>query len=272
MLRRPRIEVGWASLCGSNHDRNQDAVSVAAPLFAVADGVGGGRAGELASGGMLAWCRAVPHSVWQDPTALAALLPQADEALAATLRPLNLGGPSATTFVAVWLRRSGYGHVTHVGDTRLLLGRASSDESRTWQQVTQDDTYALVGETPPLGSSANDPARMVGVGAMGQPEVQALRLRENDMLLLCSDGLHRFVDVTTVDQTLVQAEQMGLRLNSAAQILVEAARAGGSTDDASIVLVRLNPWRGARLGFWFAAAGTIGLAAVLRMMLVGLSF
>lgn len=261
---RPRIEVGWASRCGTYHAHNQDAVFAVAPLFAVADGVGGGRAGELASSEMLAWCQALPPTLWRDANALTVHLPQADEALAARLRTLEPSGMSATTFVAAWLRPGGRCHVTHVGDARLLLGKRTGSALQ-WRQVTQDDTYAYLGESPPDGGKPDDPARMVGVGCIGNPSVQVLALREGDQLILCSDGLHRFVDVPAIARRLAQSEQAGESLYVTAERLVADAQASASHDDISVVLVRLNPWAGARLPFWCAAASTIALAAVIAI-------
>lgn len=261
---RPRIEVGWASRCGTYHGHNQDAVLAVAPLFAVADGVGGGQAGELASSEMLAWCQALPPTLWRDARALTAHLPQADEALAARLRTLEPSGMSATTFVAAWLRPGGRCHVTHVGDARLLLGRLTGGALQ-WRQVTQDDTYAHLGESPPDDGKPDDPARMVGVGCIGNPPVQVLTLREGDQLILCSDGLHRFLDLPAIARRLALSEQAGEGLSVTAERLVADALAAASYDDISVVLVRLNPWAGARLQFWFAAASAIALAAVIAI-------
>lgn len=169
----------------------------AAPLFAVADGVGGGSAGELASSEMLAWCRLIEPAEWRSPDALAAKLRESDAALAAALERLSPGGRSATTFAGAWLRRSGRGVVAHVGDSRVLQLRPHHDAWRL-TRLTLDQTYAALGEPAPEGGRPDDPARMVGVGAIGEPPVARLRLRETNWLLLCSDGLHRFVPEPTL--------------------------------------------------------------------------
>jgi serine/threonine protein phosphatase PrpC len=253
LARRPRIESGWASVCGVGHERNQDAVLAAAPLFAVADGVGGGSAGELASSQMLAWCRAIAPADWRRPEALAAALRASDAALANALARLNPGGRSATTFAGAWLRRSGRGLVAHVGDSRVLHLRPRPG---AWQltRLTDDQTYAQLGEPPPDGSRPDDPARMVGVGAIGEPPVAPLRLRENDWLLLCSDGLHRYVPEAALAAACQRAADAPL--HAVAQQLAQAAAQAGSRDDISVLLVRLNPRGGARTPFWLALAVT----------------
>ncbi|MDP9932876.1 PP2C family protein-serine/threonine phosphatase [Variovorax paradoxus] len=261
LARRPRIESGWASLCGTGHERNQDAVLAAMPLFAVADGVGGGSAGELASSQMLAWCRTIQPADWHRPEALAAKLGEADTALASALERLSPGGRSATTFVGVWLRRSGRGLVAHVGDSRVLQLRPRSG---AWEatRLTADQTYANLGEVPPVGSRPDDPARMVGVGAIGEPSVTRLHLRENDWLLLCSDGFHRFMSEPTL-AALCKSEA-SVPLHGLAQLLAQAAARAGSRDDISVLLVRRNPSGGARVSFWLAlAASAIAALALL---------
>lgn len=258
LVRRPRLEFGWASLRGAGHSRNQDAVLAAPPLFAVADGVGGGDAGELASSALLAWCRSIGPREWRDADRLAGRLRGADQALRGALEELSPGGTSATTLAATWLGTNGRGHLTHVGDTRILQIRPHRG---AWQltPLTRDHTYAHLNETPPPGGRPDDPARMVGVGAMGEPEVSKLRLRENDWLVLCSDGFHRFVPEATL---LAQCQgARGHDLSPLAQQLARLALERGSTDDISVLLVRRNPVAGARAGFWLAGALAIAMAA-----------
>ncbi|HLL10329.1 MAG TPA: PP2C family protein-serine/threonine phosphatase [Rubrivivax sp.] len=253
LARRPRIESGWASLCGAGHARNQDAVIAAPPLFAVADGVGGGSAGELASSELLAWCRDIPPKVWRRPQALSARLRHADAALAQTLQTLHPGGRSATTFAGAWLGQDGRGCIAHVGDSRIL--RLQPQPTGEWHctALTVDHTYANLGEQPPAGGDPDDPARMVGVGAAGEPAVASLRLRENEWLLLCSDGLHRFVPMPLLAR-LCQRGAGSSSLQALAQELARCALARGSHDDISVLLVRRNPLGGARKPFWLAAA------------------
>lgn len=257
---RPRLESGWASVCGAGHERNQDAVLAAAPLFAVADGVGGGSAGELASSEMLAWCRLIEPAEWRSPDALAAKLRESDAALAAALERLSPGGRSATTFAGAWLRRSGRGVVAHVGDSRVLHLRPRHDAWRL-TRLTLDQTYATLCEPAPEGGRPDDPARMVGVGAIGEPPVAHLRLRENNWLLLCSDGLHRFVPEPTLAALCQRAAAAPLQ--EVAQQLAQAAVQAGSRDDISVLLVRLNPLGGARIAFWLALAASLMAVLVL---------
>lgn len=261
LLRQPRLESGWASLCGSSHGRNQDAVMAAPPFFAVADGVGGGKAGELASSQMLAWCRGIEPAVWRAPQRLAQRLREADAVLAGQLQALNPGGPSATTFAGAWLRPDGSGHIAHVGDVRILHWRTTPDGVAV-RPLTEDQTYAALGETPPPGGSPGDPARMVGVGAVGQPPVQAVALREGEGLMLCSDGFHRFMPTPGM---LALLAEPGLSLTRLAAALAHAAQQAGSRDDVSVLLLRRNPRWSARSAWWWALVAALALAGLVAL-------
>ena len=262
LLKRPRIESGWASMCGTSHSRNQDAVFAMAPFFAVADGVGGGSAGELASSQMLAWCRTIPRSAWKHSESLAEWLRQADDAIAESLQAVNPHGVSATTFAGVWLSASGRGNIAHVGDARVLLLRPTQNHWKV-EQLTRDQTYAEMGEAPPAGGSPGDPARMVGVGAIGEPPVAKIHLFEAECLLLCSDGFHRFVLPERIAAFYHQSDGTYQSLSQLATQLALAAQASGSHDDVSVLLVRRNPRFGARQRCWVALLATMlfGLAA-----------
>jgi PPM family protein phosphatase len=249
LLQLPRLESAWISVCGTSHPHNQDAVFAAFPFFAVADGVGGGSAGELASSQMLAWCRTIPIQTWQNAESLSVWLQQADDALAQSLQALNSKGDSATTFAGAWLSKNGYGHIAHVGDARILLLQPSKG---IWaiEQLTRDQTYAEMGELPPQGGSSADPARMVGVGAIGQPPVAKIQLKEQEVLLLCSDGLHRFVSEKTITACFKQGTLHHQPLSKIASKLASLAQQAGSYDDISVLLVRCNPSLGARIIYW----------------------
>lgn len=249
------LESAWVSLRGTGHDRNQDAVLVSPPAFAVADGVGGGSAGELASSKMLEYCRRIPEQTWRSPALLSRCLARADGVLRDSLRE-HTPDPSATTFAGVWVDHRGRGVMAHVGDARIIGITPGTRYCRV-QSLTLDQTYGNLGETPPPGGRADDPARMLGVGEAGVPPVERLKLREGDLLLLCTDGLHRFVDAAQMADLIQQARRQRDSLSSLASALALAARQAGSRDDISVLLLRCNPWLGARRPFWVVFFGVL---------------
>lgn len=246
----------WAVLSrrGARGGANEDAVLARPPhFFGVADGVGGGSHGEVASQVALRHCAAARDL---RPQALLRQVQGADAAVAAALAPLS-DSPGAATLVALWLRgRSA--RLLHVGDARALLFRR--DWKGSWRLAwrTQDQTYAAMGQTPPEGGEPDDPCRMVGTGAVGEPGLRQFRLRDDDVVLLCSDGLHRHVSDGALTETVSAGLRMGLGLDNVVRELVSQAARNGSTDDITVLLLRCAA-PGARV--WLLGALLTGLAA-----------
>ena len=125
------------------------------------------------------------------------------------------------------------------------------------QALTVDDTYRHLGETPPSGGSYDDPARMVGNGAVSEPNVERVALRRGEMLVICSDGVHKHV----------QPDELSRVLHGSAPLvrccgrLLALARARGSNDDATVLVVRREP-RQPRLAWLIAGCALLAALAV----------
>jgi protein phosphatase len=133
---------------------------------------------------------------------------------------------------------AGMGHllsrwlIAWVGDCRVYRVGVADDQPA--ELLTRDDTYGHLGETPPPGGSPDDPARMVGNGAITVPNVGSVDLRDGDMLVLCSDGLHKHVE----PQEIAEQLRAALPLARCCTRLLDLARIRGSTDDATVLVVR----------------------------------
>jgi protein phosphatase len=245
----------YASETGADHAHNEDCCShvpsAELPAFCgVADGVGGGAHGEIASSTLLAHCARAPREVYRDLAKLADWVSRADaEVRAAIARRTER--PGAATLSAAWFPARGEAHVVNVGDCRVYQLKPRRLHCAI-ERITQDQTYAALGQRPPIHGSADDPARMVGAGAVGTPVVVRVRVRERELLLLCSDGVHKFV----VDKEIADIVGRGLMerqpLKAICAALVVAAKRNGSHDDASALLVQRRPRFGARL-LWAGA-------------------
>ncbi|HEX5613025.1 MAG TPA: SUMF1/EgtB/PvdO family nonheme iron enzyme, partial [Burkholderiales bacterium] len=123
--------------------------------------------------------------------------------------------------------------------------------------LTVDQTYANLAQTPPPAGRPDDPARMVGAGAVGEPPVLKAPIGEREMLLLCSDGLHKFVPDEQIADVVSSGFSEGRSLEAICGALVRTAKTNGSRDDASALLVLRRPWLAAR---WFYAAIAIAVA------------
>jgi serine/threonine protein phosphatase PrpC len=86
------------------------------------------------------------------------------------------------TFASRWL-------VAWVGDCRVY--RHAGHVGAALELLTRDDTFGELAETPPAGGSLDDPARMVGNGAVAHPGVANHALARGAFLVLCSDGVHK---------------------------------------------------------------------------------
>ena len=236
--RAARLEVAAASSCGLHRVANEDAhtpLGVAGPPFVVADGVGGGALAGLVSRWLVAELQVRLACAPEAPLAAASIeraMLEADAALARRIAEYTDAPGAATVALAAPLdARAARWIVAWVGDCRAYRWQPAL---RTLASLTEDDTFRRWQETPPAGSSPDDPARMVGNGATAGANVALQALDDGDLLVLCSDGVHRHVDAEGWSRVLAPEGDLRARC----QALVRAARANGSTDDATVLLVR----------------------------------
>jgi serine/threonine protein phosphatase PrpC len=234
-----RIGCAVASSCGSLHSVNEDAHSaldVGGPLFVVADGVGGGAMATFASRQLVSLLHTHLDGQRLGPDEVRAAMLAADRVIAARIAESTRQPGAATValcapinaFASRWL-------VAWVGDCRVYECRAGAE--LPVHALTRDDTFAHLGETPTPGGSPDDPARMVGNGAVARANVLFADLAPGDGLLLCSDGVHKFVAPSEWAQWLKRPASLLQHCHE----LVGLARANGSTDDATALLVRREP-------------------------------
>lgn len=223
---------------------NEDSHLVMTPqgLFAVADGMGGHAAGEVASRIAIDAVREVfdeeslsPESV---PELLRRAVERSNDRIAERIRsqPEYLG--MGTTLV-ILLANSQQFWIAHVGDSRAYLIR--NDEII---QLTTD--HSFVNELVRLGmlsreEAARDPRRNVVTRALGSgsrvsPDIAQGSMQPGDVVLLCSDGLNTMLDD---DEILAIVRQNGQDLPAACHQLVEAANHAGGEDNVTVVLAGL---------------------------------
>lgn len=239
-----RIACAAASSCGSVHAANEDAHSELAhggPLFVVADGVGGGAMASLASRRLVSQLHAAlsGHRIGEDE--VCAAMQAADRAIAERIAKMTQQPGAATValcapvnaFASRWL-------IAWVGDCRVY--HCSAGDGGAVRALTRDDTFEHLGETAPPGGSPDDPARMVGNGAVARANVTFADIEHGDRLLVCSDGIHKFIAPGEWQQVLARPGTLLQHCDK----LVAQARANGSNDDATVLLVRREPLSGYR--------------------------
>jgi protein phosphatase len=214
---------------------NEDSAYAGTRLVAVADGVGGAAAGEVASAAVIDALRPLDavdpgydligrlHQAINDGNHAIAAQAAADPALA------GMG----TTLTAVLLGDRRFGLV-NVGDSRTYLVR--DGEVR---QITRDDSFVqlLIDEGHITEEEAeHHPQRSVVLQALtGQEIVEpALSVHEaqpDDRFLLCSDGLSDLVPFELIERTLRSEER-----ESCADCLVGLALAAGGRDNITVIV------------------------------------
>jgi serine/threonine protein phosphatase PrpC len=224
---------------GRKRRHNEDAYVSEPPLFAVADGMGGAQAGELASSLAAA---ALKDS--QEPGAggeerVDELIQQANRRVYdRQSRDAAASGMGTTMTVA--LVEDGRVAIGHVGDSRAYLIRG-----RSLKQLTED--HSLVAELVRSGKlspeeAESHPQRSVITRALGtDPDVDvdtfSVETRPGDLFLLCSDGLTSMVDDETI---LAEVARNRDDLKGAAKALVRAANKSGGEDNITVVFFEID--------------------------------
>jgi len=225
---------------GRHRKLNEDRWFVRAPLFGVADGMGGAPAGEVASQIAIEVLeQGLPDGPAPAEERLAALVVEANTRIydCASVDADRAG--MGTTMTTAWLGEEELS-IAHVGDSRLYCLRDGRLERLTRDHSLVED---LVREGRITPEEAEDhPQRSIVTRALGA-EAHVLadhftwRAKDADVYLICSDGLTDMIrPERLVGEILVGAE--GLR--EAGRALVEAANAAGGRDNITVVLFRVE--------------------------------
>jgi PPM family protein phosphatase len=217
---------------GRKRRRNEDAWVCHPPLFAVADGMGGARGGEIAS---RVAATALGESVdGSGASRVVALIQEANRQVYERAREDSDASGMGTT-ITVALFENGIVSIGHVGDSRAYLIR-----DRNVGQLTED--HSLVAELVRTGrlspeEAETHPQRSVITRALGtDPDVDvdvfSVEAKPGDLFLICSDGLTSMVDDATI---LDVVERQRHDLDAAAKELVAAANLSGGEDNITVV-------------------------------------
>ena len=226
-----RIEVGAATDLGRVREVNEDSFLVEAPLYAVADGMGGHRGGDVASRLALD----TVETLFRRGETLADQVREANrvvyERSASDQRVSGMG----TTLTAVIVEDATV-RLAHVGDSRAYLLRAGD-----LRQITSDHTLVarmvkageITREEAAVHPHRNVVTRSLGTELTLQVDEDTIALLDEDRVLICSDGLTGMVAEDQI-QAILEAEPDPQRV---ADRLVKAANRAGGIDNITVLVL-----------------------------------
>ena len=234
---------------GRKRKNNEDAFGAfpAFGIFCVADGMGGGDDGEVASAATVReverFCEShslPPQLTYTRDDIISGIRVSVNTASAWIFRRTKERGLKGcgSTFVGVVFdaSRPDQAVALHAGDSRLYRIRG-----RTIQQVTTDHSAAeLIGakdekDINPMFRGMI--LRAVGIQLLVELQATEFPLREGDRILICSDGLSRMVP----DKQLLALSRANDSLEKAVDALIAAANAAGGVDNITVELIEIGP-------------------------------
>jgi protein phosphatase len=232
------VEQGEATDVGRQRNTNEDALIVAPPVFAVADGMGGAKAGEVASRIATEAFSGEPDAEASPERRLVEIAREANRRIHELAKRDEARRGMGTTLTAAVVHDEEVS-IGHVGDSRAYRLREGKLE-----QLTRD--HSLVAELERSGqisaeAAEHHPQRSIITRALGpEPEVEVdtytISGRPGDVYLLCSDGLTSMISDEDVATILRQSDS----LQEGADALVRAANQSGGKDNITVVLFRLD--------------------------------
>ncbi|WP_177154972.1 PP2C family protein-serine/threonine phosphatase [Glycomyces harbinensis] len=214
---------------------NQDSVFAGAHFIAVADGMGGMAAGDLASAIVINTVARLDVPPPSDSVVdeLADAVADANRAIRRCVADDPQKEGMGTTLTALWFDGEWF-NLVHIGDSRAYRMREGG-----FEQITVDDTYVqmLVDEGRITAEEAEvHPQRSLLLRALGASEVepafQTIKGVPGDRLLLCSDGLSGPVSDSDIARTL----QTAASPQEAAESLVQQALDAGAPDNVTVLI------------------------------------
>jgi PPM family protein phosphatase len=228
----------YATDTGRQRSANEDSVFVRAPVFVIADGMGGAQAGEVASKTSVeSFDRELPQG--PPERVLRQTIEEANRSIHKLARTdPNLAGMGTTTTAAILDEKAEEVAIGHVGDSRAYRLRRGKLE-----RLTRD--HSLVEEMRRKGqlteAQAEDhPQRSIITRALGpEPEVevdlQTVPAQAGDIFLICSDGLTTMLDDDHIERLLARATSMP----NAVRALVDEANRAGGRDNISVIAFKV---------------------------------
>lgn len=236
------IELSWHGITDVGHRRdvNQDSLVMSPPVFAVADGMGGHSAGEIASAAVARRLAELGGSAPVTQADINAALADAVDDIELDAGETDLG--AGTTVTGVCLGSLGdrpTWTVFNIGDSRVYqyfkgaLTQLTVDHSVVQHLL---DTGAISADEAETHPHANVITRAVGFNEQPAPDYTQLAVVAGQRLLLCSDGLTKELTEVGIQHFLAAAETA----QEAAETLVRQALENAGRDNVTVVVIEVH--------------------------------
>jgi serine/threonine protein phosphatase PrpC len=235
------VHVGSATDIGQVREANEDSYLVDAPLYAVADGMGGHRGGEVASSLAL---ETVQQLFERQEGTLADQVSQANRTVYDRSQSDRSVSGMGTTLTAALIDGNTV-HLVHVGDSRAYLLRdghltqLTEDHTLVHRMVMEGEITAEEAETHPHRSILT---RALGVDQSVQVDEGHVRIESGDRLLLCTDGLTGMVPEEQIKEVMLGSADP----QEAVDRLVKVANRAGGIDNITAVVLDFDENRSGR--------------------------
>ena len=233
-----RLSCGYGTDRGLRREMNEDSFIAADPVFAVADGMGGHEAGEIASGICVRTLSEIPQLATGERDATAAVVQQYLLQADASIREETGSRAGTTLSGVVVVEQMGipYWLVLNIGDSRTYrlsqgkLSQVSVDHSEVQELVDAGEITAAEAAVHPRRHVVT---RALGTGDETEADYWLLPVEEGDRILVCSDGLNGELDDEQIADILVSEPDP----EAAVDQLIQAALRSGGRDNVTCIVV-----------------------------------
>ncbi|MFP3461190.1 protein phosphatase 2C domain-containing protein [Arthrobacter globiformis] len=233
-----RLSYGYGTDRGLRRELNEDSYIASDPVFAVADGMGGHEAGEVASGMCVRALAQLPQLATGERTATAGVVQQylasADESIRSATG--SRAGTTLSGVVVVEQMGVPYWLVMNIGDSRTYrlsqgrLAQVSVDHSEVQELVESGE---ITAEEAAVHPRRHVVTRALGAGDETEADYWLLPIEEGDRVMVCSDGLNGELTDGQMLEILSTVEDP----QEAVDALIQAALRRGGRDNITVIVI-----------------------------------
>ncbi|MFE4837136.1 PP2C family protein-serine/threonine phosphatase [Arthrobacter sp. NPDC056691] len=233
-----KLSYGYGTDRGLRRELNEDSYIASDPVFAVADGMGGHEAGEVASGMCVRALAQLPQLATGERTATAGVVQQYLASADASIRDATGSRAGTTLSGVVVVEQMGvpYWLVMNIGDSRTYrlsqgrLAQVSVDHSEVQELVESGE---ITAEEAAVHPRRHVVTRALGAGDETEADYWLLPIEEGDRVMVCSDGLNGELTDGQMLELLSTVEDP----QEAVDALIQAALRRGGRDNITVIVV-----------------------------------